>query len=224
MLFPKEGPDLAPQTPCPRGRGHTTTNRGNSVSDNRFPHELLLILAIKSLAGNAQPSLAITKVTPKCRLLRATTNSSIGPALSSARARPQSRHPLCAAKPRRLGPPLSWRAGAQPGRSGDGSQAFCARTHAPAHSASHQLIVVIAGSESGRHSIVEVRCNYGAAVEVAPNFFGAFETSLDLKCKIVVNGFSKVFCLTSVRFRPDGGTKLFAHSEWWCYTIIWFLD
>jgi hypothetical protein len=106
MLFPKEhGPDLAPQPPCPRGRGHTTTNRGNSVSDNRFPHELLLILAIKSLAGNAQPSLAITKVTPKCRLLRATTNSSIGPALSSARARPQSRHPLCAAKPRRLGPP-----------------------------------------------------------------------------------------------------------------------
>ena len=143
---------------------------------------------------------------------------------------PQQEHgpnlvtPSALPKPRRLGPPLSWRAGAQPGRSGDGSQAFCARTHAPAHSASHQLIVVIAGSESGRHSIVEDRCNYGAAVEVAPNFFGAFETSLDLKCKIVVNGFSKVFCLTSVRFRPDGGTKLFAHIEWCCYTIIWFLD
>jgi hypothetical protein len=161
MLFPKEGPDLAPQTPCPRGRGHTTTNRGNSVSDNRFPHELLLILAIKSLAGNAQPSLAITKVTPKCRLLRATTNSSIGPALSSARAPAPISSPSAPKAPRgdwghhyRGGP------GHSLGRAGRGSQAFACWAHVPRpFPASRQLIVVIAGQERDRHSIVEDRCN-----------------------------------------------------------------
>jgi hypothetical protein len=162
MLFPKEhGPDLAPQPPCPRGRGHTTTNRGNSVSDNRFPHELLLILAIKSLAGNAQPSLAITKVTPKCRLLRATTNSSIGPALSSARAPAPISSPSAPKAPRgdwghhyRGGP------GHSLGRAGRGSQAFACWAHVPRpFPASRQLIVVIAGQERDRHSIVEDRCN-----------------------------------------------------------------
>jgi hypothetical protein len=51
-LFPKRaGPDLAPPDPLsPRGRD-TATNRGNSVGDNRSPHELSLTVAIQSQGG-----------------------------------------------------------------------------------------------------------------------------------------------------------------------------
>jgi hypothetical protein len=100
----------------PAPLGHDALARSDAsvalVSSGRLPQ-----IAIKSLARNAQPSLAITKVTPKCRLLNATTNSSIGAALSLVRAPAPISSPSAPKAPK--APRGDWghlyrRAGAQP--------------------------------------------------------------------------------------------------------------
>jgi hypothetical protein len=95
------------------------------------------------------------------RKRRVVSLSSIGAALSLARAPAPISSPSAPKAPRgdwghhyRGGP------GHSLGRAGRGSQAFACWAHVPRpFPASRQLIVVIAGQERDRHSIVEDRCN-----------------------------------------------------------------